>query len=337
MPEPSARVIADSISEQGYRLTTVEAVCWRPVLAEQNTHRSLSRNSASSRAIPIQKNLDRFIKDFMYPAEWGAERPGMQPGPSLDGDDLWYAELLWDDIAGTVASRIRAYLHEHPLRDDDGKDIPGATRLHKSLLNRWLEVGLSQTQIITGTSWDGYFWQRCHHAADPNIRLMAEAIRDAMDKSEPVLLRPGEWHLPYFGENGGFDDDHVHVLEKLMKDADAAEDRGRFEALRLHRKKHPAFIEAAKQISAGRCARVSLLNQSGKRDIEDDLRLYVRLADRSDDPKDPPHASPLEHIATPWADNAQMVTMPNGKVMGPLPKLGNLTGWWQMRHEELMF
>jgi hypothetical protein len=326
MTQPSAKVIADSITADGQRLTTVEAVCWRPVLAEQNTHRVFSRNSASSRAIPIAKNLERFYNDFAYPAQWGSEQGGMQTGPPLEGDDLKEALALWEGLASIVHARISRYVQAHPLVDDFDNKIEGAFRLHKSLLNRWLEVGLWQTQIITGTAWDGYFWQRCHAAADANIRLMAEAIQDAVAKSTPILLKPGQWHLPYFGESGGFEDDW-----------DAIERYGDLRHVVYEESKTELLTVMAKQVSAGRCARVSNLAQSGKRDIVDDLRLYTRLADRSEDPSDPPHASPLEHIATPWPENTQMVTMPNGKTMGPLPRLGNFVGFWQFRHEELAF
>lgn len=332
MPEPYAKVIADSITEGGHRLTTVEALCWRPVLAEQNTHRVLSRNSASSRAIPIGKNLDRFRDDPMLPAEWGAERPGMQQGPPLEGLALADAHALWGDLHDYTAERIQQYLDEHPLKDENGKDIEGATRLHKGLLNRWLEVGLQQVQIISGTQWDGYFWQRCHEDADANIRLMAEAIQEAIAASEPRVLAEGEWHLPYFGESGnGFVDDWERCLDHAMADnpdvTDAAD---------------PVVVGLARKISAGRCARVSHMNQAGRRDIADDLRLYERLADRSGDPTNPPHASPLEHVATPWAENEQYVAIPpghprSGEIMGPLPRLGNFTGWLQMRHAELAF
>jgi hypothetical protein len=327
MPEPYAKIIADSITDDGHRLVTVEAGCWRPVLAEQNTHRVLSRNSASMRAIPVQKILDRFRDDPMLPAEWGAERPGMQQGPPLEGLALAEAHILWGDLHDYTAERIQRYLDENPLKDADGNDIEGATRLHKGLLNRWMEVGLQQVQIITGTQWDGYFWQRCHAAADKNIRLMAEAIQEAVAKSEPTLLPKDWWHLPYFGASGGFEDDWDRLKEWCVANVDGIEEwEGYYEARKW-----------AKKVSAGRCARVSLLNQDGRRDIENDLLLYDRLADRSDDPVNPPHASPLEHVATPWPYNQQYVLLPNNKSMGPLPRLGNFVGWRQMRHDELAF
>jgi hypothetical protein len=322
MPKPYAKVIEDTITEEGFRATTVESSLWRPILAEQNTHCSLDRNSASSRAIPAEKQLARFLNEFWYPAEFGAERPGMQQGPPLEGDDLAEALDLWDRLAAFIGGEIGAYLKRHPLKDAEGNPIDGAIRLHKGLINRWLEIGLGQIQVITATQWEGYFWQRCHAAADLNIRLMAEAIRDAREASTPRLLKPGDAHLPYFGSGGGFEDD----WDNLAGRRDVQE--GEMDLLTL-----------AKRVSAGRCARVSNLNQDGRRDIVDDLRLYSRLADREHDlfEGDPPHASPLGHVLVPWADNVQYVTMPNGKTMGPLPRLGKMTGYLQMRHEELAF
>lgn len=49
-----AKILADSLSPDGVRLTTFKVTFPRIVLAEFNTHRMFSRNSASSRAIPIK-------------------------------------------------------------------------------------------------------------------------------------------------------------------------------------------------------------------------------------------------------------------------------------------
>ena len=50
-----AKIVADSISPNKHRLTTLEVIMPRYILAEFNTHRILSKNSASSRAIPFSK------------------------------------------------------------------------------------------------------------------------------------------------------------------------------------------------------------------------------------------------------------------------------------------
>jgi hypothetical protein len=309
MTEASARIIADSITETGNRLITFEATCWRPVLAEQNTHCVLSRNSASSRAIPVTKQLERFAEDFAAPIVWPREQKGMQGGSNLEEKPLADAQRVWADLADYTLRRIRAYIDSHPDAE---------TRLHKSMLNRWLEVGLWQTQIISATQWDGYFWQRCHKDAEPHIRAMAQAMYHAAQESTPTLLKTGEFHLPYWAENGGHDHDWDDALSMAEGDVNVC-------------------LEVAKSCSVARCARVSYLTQSGMRDLQEDLDLYARLTANRVGSEDPPHASPLEHVATPWAENSQYVTMPSGKSMGPLPKLGKFVGWLQLRHEVLGF
>ena len=81
----------------------------------------------------------------------------------------------------------------------------------------------------------------------------------------------------------------------------------------------PAYSdsEGDRKISAARCARVSYLTHDGKRDISKDLELYDKLVSA-----DPPHWSPLEHVATPYAKSASM----------PPYSQGNLDGWAQLRH-----
>src|SRR3954452_24195130 len=90
-----AKVLADSVSPAGQRLTTLEATFPRFVLAEFNTHRVFSRNSASSRAIPVAKQLRRVLDDPYVPIEFGSNKPGMQAGPALAGANRDAAEREW--------------------------------------------------------------------------------------------------------------------------------------------------------------------------------------------------------------------------------------------------
>jgi hypothetical protein len=318
MRTANARVIADSITEEGHRITTFEATSWRPVLAEQNTHCVLARNSASSRAIPVSKQLKRFFDSIGdNPIVWPREQKGMQGGGELDGADKNDAVTLWYDLSEAVGGMIEAYVEAHPDPE---------TRLHKSLLNRWLEVGLWQTQIITATQWDGYFWQRVHKDAEPHIRAMAYAIQEARNNSTPKLLLPGDWHLPYWAENGGHESDWADAQDIAWAPAEDPEEINR------------DVLEIAKRCSSARCARVSYLTQAGARDLTEDLRLYGDLTSNRVGSEDPPHASPLEHICTPWAENVHYVDVPGSDfTIGPLPRLGKMVGWLQLRHQVLGF
>lgn len=255
----SAKIIRDSVSPEGHRLTTMEVTFHRFVLAEFNTHRMFSRNSASSRAIPTKKFMERVSA---FPVEFGSNQPGMQAGPPLEGEDLKRAEELWG-VAG-----IQMKMFAKQLAD---------LGVHKQVTNRLLEPFMWHTVIVTATEWDNFFGLRANPMAQPEIRVAAEMMLDAYKNSEPELLR-GQWHLPYV-----LDDELPLDLGVLLK------------------------------ISAARCARVSYLTHDGVRNIDKDLELFARLTEA-----DPPHASPLEHVALP--------ARPGETVEG------NFTGWHQLRH-----
>jgi hypothetical protein len=91
----AAKILADSLSPDGVRLTTMEITFPRIVLAEFNTHRVLSRNSASSRAIPVEKML-RMVQENPYiPESWGKNQKGMQAGEELGPEA--FEESEWSD------------------------------------------------------------------------------------------------------------------------------------------------------------------------------------------------------------------------------------------------
>lgn len=238
-PQPYAKVIADSISEEGIRLTTLEVCFHRFVLAEFNTHRAFSRNSASSRAISITSTLDKFKDGPAYPLKWGAEQVGMQSGGELEGRYLDDALRLWNTCFSFTYEQVFEYVGGHPDKE---------TRLHKSLLNRLLEPFAMHTAIITSTEWDNFFAQRStpeggETGAQAEIQVPADLMKDALSKSWPEMLTENHWHLPY------------------VKD----DEFGEFEE------------EILCKISIARCARVSYLTQARVRDPEEDINLFNRL------------------------------------------------------------
>lgn len=316
---PYAKVVADSITEAGHRLTTFEVRFHRFVLAEFNTHRVFSRNSASSRAIPVEKQLARFRDEPWLPLEWPSEKPGMQGGEPLSGEALDDARQLLEAIQWGTASAIGAYLERHPEK---------AERLHKSLLNRPMEWAQQHTVVVSSTAWANFFRQRVSPLAQPEIRVAAEMMLDAYKQSEPALLVPGQYHLPYVGD----DDEILEWLdENVLRKHGTVEEGAR------------AVDRASAAISSARCARVSYLTQDGCRDPSEDLGLYQRLATA-----DPEHFSPLEHPATPAPWNVEEVHLirdpatgglyrvaepRSGAVTLTLPRVGNLLGWQQHRLE----
>ena len=182
MSEPSARVVADSIAPRGARVVTIEAKFHRFVLSEFNTHRVFSRNSASSRAIPISKQLAKVREDPAMPIEWGSNQKGMQAGESLQGEDLELAKKVWLD------ARDAAITATEELE---------RIGLHKQVSNRLLEPFMWHVAIVTSTEWENFFNQRCSPLAQPEIRACAEAMQAAMEASTPTPLDYGSWHTPY--------------------------------------------------------------------------------------------------------------------------------------------
>lgn len=188
MTAPSAEILEDSVSPSGDRLTTFLVTFHRFVLAEVNTHRVFSRNSASSRAIPVEKRISMVLNDPADPVVWPCEQPGMQGGNDLTGQDLDDAINLWTDVRRYTANRIARYVDDHPDK---------STRLHKSLLNRPLEPYMWHTAVITATDWDGFWAQRVSPLAQPEFNAVAALMRDAMSRSWANPLGAGAWHMPF--------------------------------------------------------------------------------------------------------------------------------------------
>lgn len=181
MDQFNARVLADSVSPNKVRLTTLEVTFPRLILAEFNTHRRFSRNSASSRAIPVHKQINRVLKWPFVPMAFGTKQPGMSAGDDLLGLKAWVARQLW------LKSRYAAVGAAKAL------DKLG---VHKSWANRLLEPWLWHTVIVTSSAWENFFALRIDEGAQPEIRKIAEMMQYALLDSFPVKLNPGEWHLP---------------------------------------------------------------------------------------------------------------------------------------------
>ena len=78
MSKIKATVVADSTNPQNDRLTSVLVTMPRIILSEMNTHRMLSKNTSSSRAIPFNKMVESVKNDPFIPIAWQKEHTGMQ-------------------------------------------------------------------------------------------------------------------------------------------------------------------------------------------------------------------------------------------------------------------
>ena len=260
----AAKILADSITTEGHRLTTFEVTFPRIVLAEFNTHRMLwgtegsdypefSRNSASSRAIPVEKMIKMVEENPYVPTHWGKNQKGMQAEEELGVVSREASYHTW------LAARDHAVKQATTLLD---------IGVHKQITNRLLEPFMWHTVIVTATEWGNWFHLRDNSMAHPEIKLAAELMRDAMEKSTPLRLDDGQWHLPLCSELWQPANQYPSKQEDL-----------------LHWRK----------ISVGRCARVSYLTHDGQRNLQADSELHDRLLEAG-------HMSPFEHVARPMTD-----------------------------------
>ena len=174
----SAKIIKDSISEEGKRITTVQVSLPKVLLAENNTHRVFSRNYSSSRAIPVK----RFnAMESFEPLYWGKNQEGMT-AKLEEIDDIEAAKKIWNDAIEYCKNASEKLI---------------GLGLHKQWSNRLNDWHNMANGIITSTEWDNYFWLRDADDAQPEMQFLARCIKSAMENSTPTLLHEGEWHLPY--------------------------------------------------------------------------------------------------------------------------------------------
>lgn len=306
----SAKVVADSISPSGKRITTFELDYPRFCHSELMTHRLFSRNAASSRAIPVPKMIEHIKNNTAMPIHWGANQKGMQADNECDNlikiemfdtfdcptDDLYqmesndvFKEEAWE-VARDYAIGVAEAFHE--------------AGYHKQIVNRLLEPFQFIKVVCTATEYDNFFWLRNHKDAQPEIKELAHCMWEAREQSKPNRLRIGEWHVPYVETFRASDGDAI--LEYIVEDLGVS-------------------LEDALKVSASCCAQVSyrLTDQS----LDKAIKIYDMLVNSK-----PVHASPLEHQATPMREDTDLDGL---GVTGYNNRLGyysgNFFGWAQYR------
>lgn len=242
----SAKVIAHSIDPISREIATLAVTMPRIILAEFNTHRVFSRNSASSRAIPTKKFLDQIKNNPFIPEYWGQNQSGMKAREEIPEESKVRANKLWLEAKKSMEKKVLQF-----------QEI----NLHKQITNRLLEPWFYTTVLVTSTEWNNFFKLRCHPDAQPEIKAVADSMREALKNSCPKRIEFGEWHIP-FADDGGYlngDTSYLNLLDRL-------------------------------KVATARCARVSYLTFDGIMDNEKDIKLH-------DDLKESGHWSPFEHCA----------------------------------------
>ncbi len=259
MSSISATMILDSVSPQGHRLRTFQICAHRFILAEINTHRALSRNYRSSRAVPVAKLLEEVRTNPAMPVAWLKNKPGMQATEPMTIDEEKLTRWEWKVAANTAARHA---------------DRLGNMGLHKQWTNRVIEPFLMVHGVISGTDFNNFYALRRHQDAQPEFKALADAMWECEQASTPKLLSPGQWHLPYVTD-ADYDAYNVDPLDPLDGDPDGID------------------LSFVMKHSVARIARVSYSNHDGTApDLAKDLKLHDMLLASG-------HMSPFEHQATP--------------------------------------
>ena len=79
----TAELVADS-TFHGNRITSFILTYPRFIHSEVLTHKILSKNSSSSRAVPIKKMIEDIRSNPAMPIYWGKNQAGMQAREELD-------------------------------------------------------------------------------------------------------------------------------------------------------------------------------------------------------------------------------------------------------------
>lgn len=194
----STRILLDSLAPCGQRLTTWELTYPRMVHAELMTHRVFSRNSSSSRAIPIEKMIAAVQDDPALPKWWGKNQSGMQAREEMSGEALTEVQLLWLEARDEMVAKTQRM---------------SELGLHKQLANRLLEPWMFITVLVSATTFSNWFHLRDHPDAQPEIAWVARSMWAQINAATPKRLDEGDWHLPFITD----EDRAVYDVLELKK------------------------------------------------------------------------------------------------------------------------
>lgn len=182
----TAKIIADSISEpKNIRLTTFEVEFPRIVLAEFNTHRVFSRNAASTRAIPLKRQIQLIRENMFVPKPFTKNQSGMTANEPADDQEV--CREVWLQAAEQAIESVERLIES------------GVSKQHAG---RLLEPFSYIKVVLTTTEISNFFELRAHSDASPEMQRLAFEIMEVYQESVPATLAPGDWHLPYLGDSG---------------------------------------------------------------------------------------------------------------------------------------
>lgn len=266
----TAEVLADSVAGTGERLTSIAVVYPHAVHKDMLRHRNQSRVVESFRARPTERLIEALQGGEAFrPDEFAARAKGMGQGDALTADEQQWANELWESHVQHCLGIAESFIDE--------KMFP--SKVAKQQVNFVLQDLCPLVEIVTATDWDNYFALRLDTDEEGNPRPRPEvfktvqAVKAALDASEPRFIDRGGWHLPLV------DDDEVDAIYEEIRPEGA-----------------PA--EFAAMVSAGRCARVSYDKHRDSESFHASYARAMRLRESG-------HMSPFEQCATPFGITEQ--------------------------------
>lgn len=310
-----AEIVAHSINEQGDELISVMATFPRIILAEVNTHRMLSKNTSSSRAIPFNKMVETIKEDPFTPIAWQKEHKGMQGTEYFtETEDIKSAEGEWLKARNLVVQQATW--------------LSGSVGVTKQLCNRLLEPFMWTTMLITGpkSGWDNFFNLRCpsytFHTEESEKDFIFRSKKDAINHfgvDETVEYPSGEvllkdlYNIQWLKVNTGQAEIHIMALAECIWDAYNESTPRQLKAGEWHIPfenrlpelkvaytedgldyKEKCTLEDKIAMSVAMAARTSYTVVGHEKELN--AHSLIDLHDRLL-AQDPPHSSPLEHCA----------------------------------------
>lgn len=291
----SAKVLLNSLSRCGVRLITFELTYPRIIHSEFMTHRMLSKNAASSRAIPFNKMKEQLTG---RPVRFGQANPGMQDRGSDFNEPVFVHRLMVEAFRHWLVNFVPTEEHNTQWCEEDngyytspenwwkfsGWLATGCSQMFyeagyaKQIYNRPTESQQMMKVVCSGTELSNFYWLRDDGAADPTIAELARVMKQAQYESAGMILYPGEYHLPYVGRYRD-EDGVLHYGDDITCEGHVVDGI-------------EYSLEDAIKVSAARCAAISFRN------IDYDLKKCLEVHERlvGDERK---HASALEHQSSP--------------------------------------
>lgn len=305
----TAKVIADSISKSNKRIITFELEYPRFVHAEFMTHRLFSRNAASSRAIPVRRAMELIKEDTAMPIHWGKNQPGMSAKEECTAK-LYNEDDFYPSDADLGVTREAAWNYARNSAIDYAREFDRAG-YHKQIVNRLLEPFTHIKVVCTATEYDNFFWLRKHKDAQPEIQRLAEVMYERMERSTPITLTEGSWHVPYYGVESVWIPVTDNISDVFIDESTLVD-------------KHGFTLADALSISSSCAAQISYRRLDSS--VEKGRDIYSRLIESF-----PPHFSPFEHQATPMNEQLDWPHGATHKDKGGDFWSGNFNGWVQHR------